>query len=516
MIDSDVLHKNIAALQNRNSRLADELLKQPAGTAYTGYTVSKNGLKIPILANGFPTNSLYNPDKEAALQISEIADKAFVFFAGIGAGFHIELFLRQHPQSNCIIFENTLSDYYSVCTLIDLSFILGNSRVTVLTIRDCSNPDCLAHLYVPSIDGDFHVVYLRPWKEYYRDVVPKLESYITKALKSISADYSVQAHFGKIWYRNIVRNLKNASVSQSAFPEPDTDTQAVVIAAGPSLEEALPLLHAQRANITVFSTDTAYPVLFHSGILPDYLVSIDAQSVSAMHIACGLSSAVTVILDLCANPVIGDYAVHAGCKVIFAANSHPLAQYAARTLGLPGINSGAGTVTFSAIDAAYSMGFTSVHCIGADFAYRKGKAYSRGTYFDEKLLGSSYRLFTDETFWTTLLFRSEVSRIPEDGSITYTTELLRRYADSCRSYRLDSRWSTNDFHRFNFSSFLQNYIHELKKALLCEHDKMDFPVSLLPLLAWYTKKEKSRDQQHEMQTVINLALDLIEGYTEVL
>ena len=37
-----------------------------------------------------------------------------------------------------------------------------------------------------------------------------------------------------------------------------------------------------------------------------------------------------------------------------------------------------------------------------------------------------------------------------------------------------------------------------------------------PPFSWYTKKEKSRDQQHEMQTVINLALDLIEGYTEVL
>ena len=100
-------------------------------------------------------------------------------------------------------------------------------------------------------------------------------------LKAISRDYSVQAHFGKIWMRNILLNLS----SFSANPEIHCDTHrtAAVIAAGPSLDQTAGMLAAKRDSYYIISTDTAYGSLLRRGLTPDAVVSVDGQHISTTH-----------------------------------------------------------------------------------------------------------------------------------------------------------------------------------------------------------------------------------------
>ncbi|MBP5450767.1 MAG: hypothetical protein J6Y16_00865, partial [Treponema sp.] len=58
-----------------------------------------------------------------------------------------------------------------------------------------------------------------------------------ETLPSISADYSVQAHFGKQWQGNIIKNLSR--VTDCPAPFIPSGKTACVIAAGPSLDRSI-------------------------------------------------------------------------------------------------------------------------------------------------------------------------------------------------------------------------------------------------------------------------------------
>lgn len=517
MNNISLFDKNIHSLRKNNKILADKLNGLSESSLYRSVSVSQSGIPVPVLANGSPINSMYNPKKEAAKLLSDIQNSCFVFFMGIGSGCHIKLFLETYPESRCIVFEKNVSDFVSLIRLIDLSSIFEEKRVSLIFQDDVDRPDFLSQYYYPALDGNFIVLYLRPWKDYHKDCLSIIEDKITKSLHLISADYSVQAHFGRIWQKNIIRNLSIASKCKITIPNPDLSKKAIVAAAGPTLERSLDELSSKRSEYVIFSTDTAYPVLVHSGITPEYLISIDAQLVSASHIFCGLLPETTVVLDICGNPAIAEKAQDAGCPLIIASSGHPLGIFATRFSQLPLLNTRGGTVTFSAMDVAYSLGYSSVQLIGADFCYRCGKPYARGTYFEGQLLLDSTRLKTAETFWGSLIFRSPVTKKQDSmQKISYHTELLDRYSAYCRSFYSDQRWRHEDFSVFPMQRFLVSYSTELKRCQSSDWKFSNFPVFLYPLLAWFRTKFGGDDIHQMQRNVINLALKLIAGYTEVL
>ena len=46
------------------------------------------------------------------------------------------------------------------------------------------------------------------WIQENKENIPQIKNDLSLALKKISADFSVQSHFGKIWQHNIFSNLK--------------------------------------------------------------------------------------------------------------------------------------------------------------------------------------------------------------------------------------------------------------------------------------------------------------------
>ena len=51
----------------------------------------------------------------------------------------------------------------------------------------------------------------------YKEDILQIKTDLSLALKKISADFSVQSHFGKIWQRNIINNLKQISHITCSF-----------------------------------------------------------------------------------------------------------------------------------------------------------------------------------------------------------------------------------------------------------------------------------------------------------
>ena len=521
MTANPLFEANIAALRPRDSALADDILKaagadDPSAFRYSAAQRARNGSLVPLFRDGASAHSLFNPEREAAQLIDTVADTGFALFAGIGGAFHIREFLSRDPARACIAAESSPLALASLFGLIDLTDVLTDVRVTVIALRDEKETGAiLSRSYLPALHGNFRLVPLRSWQGRNGDACASLVSVVQESLKRISADFSVQAHFGKLWLRNCAQNLTLASRFQGRFPAVDTGKKAIVIAAGPGLEPCLRRLKENRERYALFSTDTAWNTLADSGIIPDFFVSIDAQPISANHVMRPFKQGMTVILDACGNPAIARKAIADGAAVIFAAGAHPLARYAARYSPLPPIDTASGTVTLAALDAAHSLGFRDIETIGADFAYTGGKPYARGTYLAHGFGSTASRILPIETSYTALMFRTPVAARSSGGSITYTTDTLDRYASFFKAYRGQYRWEAADFAPFPVRAFLGEYRRALTNALRAgfpfpERDQ-DLLYTVLPFVAWHARHRLG--EQKGLASAIQLALELIAGYT---
>lgn len=501
-MSSDFFRKNIAALRSKASHIAAELMRAATGTAYSGVQAAKTGAAVPILQSHQALHSLYQPEAEAERLIGDDAE-GFMLFCGIGAGIHIRTFLDKYPNSHCAVTESDYASFRQLLHLLDYSDIFAHPRLFVLP--PCSHElfkEALVQTYLPVLFGSFHCHMLRAWKLFFTRQTAHLVSDIEQSLVWIRSDFSVQAHFGKIWMRNIFLNLQTASTIRPAYPAVDTSRAALVLGAGPSLEHRLRQLQRDNTRYTLFCTDTAFPVVTGYGVVPDFFISIDPQQISYAHILHRFSVHTTGIFDISANAAAVRQFRARGNPVFFVAGGHPLARYAADYSPFPFLDTSSGTVAIAAYYAAQSLGFKTIECTGMDFAYTNGKAYARGTYLSDQFASAALRYAPEETAFTRLMFRTPSYTKRTGEGLTYCTEVLDSYAQAfANKSGKTALWKASDFDAFPYHSFMQ-YV----TANILQHDDAACR-AFLPYKAWH--------EQHSTAKKVNeeLALDVLSGYT---
>ena len=374
---------------------------------YSGTVVSKTGELVPLFFDGKPMHSKYNPAGEGA-SFAKQSTGGFIVVAGIGGGFHLEALLSSIDGDSFILALESDSESLDFCRGLPKIKELEKSEKIALcsTENFCSE---LERRYFPAAYTSFSFIAHRAWEDHAQTICSGIKKMVQKKIDSLSGDFSVQSHFGKIWQRNI---LVNARSLDGAFPDRiDPEKTAAIVAAGPSLDTSIEKIIKNPDGYTVFSTDTAYGVLISHGIIPDYVVSIDGQAVSSSHfyIDDGMEKkSTTFVFDLCANPSAVQIAMGRGFRTIFIRSHHPLCSAIYGDFGPASVESGSGTVTIAACDLARQLGAKKIRVFGADFSYCGGKPYCRGTYLDTNFNSTSTRLTNLETKHSALMFRTEL------------------------------------------------------------------------------------------------------------
>lgn len=498
-----ILERNLSVIRRIRPELADAILKSPHGTAYKGIVAAKTGEPVPRFASGQALQSLYNPVREAERAFTEPV--GFMLFCGLGNGIQINVFLHTNPHAFCAVTEADYASFKQLLSLIDYTDLLSDSRVFLLP--PCTDPtfaDALIETYLPALHGTFSCYMLRPWSEYFKCQTEGLSQRIEYALEKIKADFSVQVHFGKIWLRNIFLNLKCASAMHPVYPDADVSRTALILGAGPTLEDGLRLAVRDRLRYTLFCTDTALPVVYEYGLIPEFFVSLDPQHISYLHTLRGIPKETVGIFDLSGQAAVARRFIQNGNRVFFTAGGHPLAQTAAAFSPFPLLNTGSGTVAVAAYHAAQSLGFQRIECSGMDFAYTGGKAYSRGTYLSALYAGGAQRISPEEHSFVQLMFRTPVYCDQTDGIRTYRSTLLDSYRTAFEAEQSCSvRWNPSDFKQFPYEQFIKFLCGSIKKS------DTRMMMSVLPVLAWC--KVHRKGNFHGME----LVSELISGYTSL-
>ncbi|MDR2448059.1 MAG: DUF115 domain-containing protein [Treponema sp.] len=403
---------------------------------YTIKTARNNSI-VPAIVddNGVEhaLHSLIDPQKEAERLLGVRKDEGFLVFLGLGGGFSAAQSLACDKDIRLVMIvdygREGLEELFSV---IDYSSIMNDPRVFLLI--DPSTVEIESFIlehYQPALMNGMRVFPLRARIDVESEPFRAAEAAIGGALKKVSADYSVQAHFGLRWFSNIIQNIqniknmgparKNAFHWQGCF-EGRSVKRVSITAAGPSLDRSLPLLREQRMRRFIIATDTSLSALLAAGIEPDAVVSIDCQLWSYNHFF--RRTRIPLFLDLASPPMLAERSA----APYFFSGGHPLSRLFSRAgTDIPELDVSGGNVTYAAVSLAEALGAETVELFGADFSYPLGVAYARGTWLHPFYDKRQNRFSPTETFFSHLMYRTPLEKRYANGSWHYETPTLAMY-----------------------------------------------------------------------------------------
>ncbi len=431
-----VLSRNIEALKKRHSRLANEISRTRPSDRIS-ILQSRSELTVPAVKTATgdkPLHSRVDPIREGRRMFdSTLKDECpgFVVALGVGGGYQMKPLIESDWVVSVVIVETDLRAFRSILEHVDLNWLFDDSRVSIFVEESLSTiSGFIGGSYHPLIHDSYALYPLRSRMIHDDAWFSSCLHMLEETLERISWDMSTQSRFGRIWFRNTVYNLTSLPFSEQSLPE---IRSAVVVAAGPSLEDTVSDLRSAKDRRTIIAVDTAAPALAVHGIVPDIVVTIDAQLVSYHHVFAPLPAQSLLVADLSASRVVA----HRAGRRVFVSGGFPLGRYFAKeweSSWIPTIDTTGSNVTYAAVDLAIRLGATQIDLVGADFSYPRGKPYSRGSYIYPFFLSTSYRTQPVETLTTNLVFGSQNARVAaSDGTVRYIPKKMERYREALES-----------------------------------------------------------------------------------
>ncbi|MCL2764052.1 MAG: DUF115 domain-containing protein [Treponema sp.] len=390
---------------------------------------SKSGKMVPAIlsaGNIKPLHSMIDPVKEAERLVSSIGDMTFVVFLGLGGGFAPEAALKL-KNINIVVIDFNKENIRELLAGKDYSKLLTDDRFKLFIDPSCEDiKKYIIENFKPALCGGIKTIPLRTRIEQDIHKFETISSVIQEAVEIVSGDYSVQAHFGKRWFSNIIRNIRTAQTCNENLITEKKITEAAIVAAGPSLDNQLcALADLKSKNVFIISTDTALNALIYNGIEPDAVVSIDCQHISYYHFMDYNRKHIPLVMDIASPPLISSFSSFP----VFFSSGHPLALYLSLAWpNLPFLDTSGGNVTYACLSLAEALGAKRITLFGADFSYVNCKSYARGTYIYPFFSKKQNRLSPLEAQLSSFLYRSPFLPSPDGKKKNYCeTYQLRFY-----------------------------------------------------------------------------------------
>jgi hypothetical protein len=419
--------RNLLALSQSDPPLCERLSGAETTLGRYRFIESRSGAPIPALVDSagaaHPLHSLVDPRKEGKRLVATLGNEGFIVIFGLGGAFHVEAALER-PETACVtVIDFDINGVAELLRAREYIGVFNDPRFRLLV--DPTAEALEKHLlerYRPAICGGIAVLPLRTRTGFGQPLFNDAALHIKSAIDAVSADYSVQAHFGKRWFSNIIRNLSRAEQILPALPP---IRSAAICAAGPSLDAAIPLLQEKKDRPFIIAVDTSLPSLLGAGLEPDAVVSIDCQHISYHHFMAGLPERTLLFLDLASPPLVASRSA----LPYFFSGGHPLTRYLSRRWRpLPELDTSGANVTYAALSLAEYLGARNIELYGADFAYPQGVTYARGSYIRSLFENRQTRNNPLENLHSTFLYRTPLSRQSgESGSWYYETKAMAMY-----------------------------------------------------------------------------------------
>lgn len=411
------------------ARRRPDLLERLKGAG--GFRVEAGPKGKPVLVGpDGPATSRYDPAKEADRAAREVTggEGAVVFVFGFGLGDLPRAVLAKRPDA-VVVYEPHAGALRAALEAVDVSDVLSDERCTLLVGRGEAAEE--AHFVASQLDRIIDPVRSERFERAVlpsahgaaEAIGPRLEEAWLRGLSRILTSF----HHELLWLHNAVRNLLAAPRAAPEAAQPLAGRAAVLVGAGPSLAKNLDVLVAHRDRAVVVAVDTALRALTGAGLVPDVVVSVDANPANELDLA-GVPEAVFAESLLAADVVsVPRYFEAFESAFVFRTRNFclgPDGRPEEKPMGVswlidrlapevPSWQSG-GSVSTNALSLLTQWGADPVIFIGQDLAYTGGMSHAADVGYEEAAFASMGRFSSRETKARRELARATM-RIPAWG-----------------------------------------------------------------------------------------------------
>lgn len=336
-----------------------------------------------LIKDDIPSDDLNNPREAIKKTLSEtvkseMKSNDIIITFGIGLGYLLDETYNKYP-SKIFVYEPDLALLHFVLNNVDISEHLASGRVFVTNDLD----ELTARLSSTYLTKDkVEIVYLQNYAILKNKELLMLTQKVFDTCKSKMVDVNTITKFAKRWMINTIHNISKTNNSHNVYLLSDLENKfvgqtALIAAAGPSLNDNIAKIQANRDKFVIFAPNKSVKYLIQNGIFPDFVVCLDAGNMrmSMAELEPHLSK-LNCIMDLRTDTGIFTL----GFNKLYMNFSET--DFFAKKLQkynefMKFYESGGSASTF-ALAAAAQLGFTKIILAGVDLAFKDNLIYSGG------------------------------------------------------------------------------------------------------------------------------------------
>ena len=373
--------KNISFLDNEDLKARLNKMSLEKSSKHISFCMTPSNDYL-LLKDDVPLDDLNNP-REAVKQMLQTTIKSpmdnndIIITFGIGLGYLLDETFNAYP-SKIFVYEPDIEILHFVLNNVDISEHLASGRVYITdNINDLMKK--LSSVYITK--DKLEIVYLKNYAVVKNKELLELTQKVYETCKSKIVDINTITRLSKIWLMNSLKNISTINSSNvcklSDLEGRFIGQTALIIGAGPSLNENIEKIKANRDKFVIFAVNKVLRVLEANGIIPDFAVCLDVGGIDAT--LSGLEdfcSKVNCISDLKSDSVI----LKKGFKkhfVTFTENDFVIKKLAKYNPFMKGYEFG-GSATTMALVSAIKLGFSKIVFSGLDLAFKDNVIYSTG------------------------------------------------------------------------------------------------------------------------------------------
>ena len=379
MPEETIFEKNLNALKSNHLK---NILQRRNITASL-QVKNTNGFNLEY--NGTLIHNEKSPLGEAVSIFNKINNTptSIQIIYGIGLGYLFQ-YTAIHSKGTVILYEPNLDILKTAFSLVDFSNELTKNNVYVTTTRDNLGELLRNHM---GFDNTPTIHCLPSYRTIFKDTIESEQKALTTLVGSITLD----SNYTKSRYYPVTRTILS-NIPYLAKEIPLCEIQdcykgytAVVVSAGPTLNENIETLKKYQDNVIIICVGPAYKTLVNSGIKPDFLCIIEDRNCIAQISGLDISD-VNLILEPCTNRNF--HKLNPKKTFLHISNNLPpnkiwsniadidIKEYISR-----------GTVSYCALNSARILGSSTIILVGQDLAYINNQLYSKDSaYGDLKLI----------------------------------------------------------------------------------------------------------------------------------
>lgn len=288
-----MLKDNIELLKKLNPNLANLIKEKEWVNVETQVVQAKNGVQtLQVLKTDRPffLHSKYDPIVEAERiidQLKDIEEYDHIFFYGLGMSYHVEELLMRYPNKKFSLFEPKEEVFYQYLRNRDLRKLPINQLafLKVGLTAESEIKEFLNEFFNYVQEKTLLVTlpsYERFLSEQYKTFLQEFKQLIGDKRQGMLVNYSFQKRWTLNSWLNLPEILKSPNILQDVDSAVFKDKPAIIVAAGPSLNEELENLRSikEKGLAYIFSVGSSINTLVENNVFPDAMCTYDPSVIN--------------------------------------------------------------------------------------------------------------------------------------------------------------------------------------------------------------------------------------------